>query len=712
MVLNSKNIFFVRHVLIFLIIFLMSIGIVSSAKVEQRVLDDINATGSSSVVVILNEDALVKKLPKLNVFSEASLRANVISSKRNLVRSNIQSVLSVLKKDEFNTRFKLETSSSFSGRITQKGLLKLRNNPKVKAILYDKTLTTLLSVSRGVINADQVNALVIGQHNITGEGVGICIVDSGIDYTHPDLGGCFGEGCKVRAGYDFYYDDNDPHDPAGHGTRVAGISAANGTVTGVAPLAHLLALKSMNNNNPASGTDASIAAGIDWCVNNSLQYNISVISISIGDNGQYNSSTCPVSSYMIENSLVSAHDAGIFVSVASGNNGYSAGISYPACSPNVISVGASDNSDNMASFTNTGELLDILAPGVSIVTTQTGGGSLSDSGTSMSAPHVAGATALFIQSRREYGFSDYTPQQVEDIFKNSTSVKISDSGYNFSRLDILSAVQESIFIGGEQIPLYSDYLSFPETTNIMALPNLTDVVSLTLSNDNAKVIWNNKVNIEGSNLNSDVIFGNKFVYVNSSKLDSSMNSSALVTLKGVDCSYDKVIFYSDDAYTYDDIVLEKKVCDFCTDIDCNDGTLSFTVSHFTGFSSFGNANLTINNNGPRYPGESISFYAYYVNSTSGEFITSAECNISFSDNFAQVYPMDELTDRYEFNYTFLTGGTYTYNVTCAQSDFSIITSSDVVGIYSSNSVPEFSSVAMVIAVFGVLFGFYFIREKY
>src|SRR3989338_1423019 len=104
------------------------------------------------------------------------------------------------------------------------------------------TLNSLMD-SVPLINADDVWLLdedgndcsVSGKECLTGKGVSIAIIDTGVDYTHPDLGGCFGEGCKVIGGYDFSDNDNDTMDYHGHGTHVAATAAGNGVLKGVAP---------------------------------------------------------------------------------------------------------------------------------------------------------------------------------------------------------------------------------------------------------------------------------------------------------------------------------------------------------------------------------------------------------------------------------------------------------------------------------------------
>ncbi|HWJ06205.1 MAG TPA: S8 family serine peptidase, partial [Steroidobacteraceae bacterium] len=113
----------------------------------------------------------------------------------------------------------------------------LRKLPYVRAVYPDVTVRAVLAESVPLIGADQVWT----QLGVTGAGVRVAVIDTGIDWSHRDLGGCFGAGCKIVGGYDFVNHDADPRDDHGHGTHVAGIVAAQGPgVKGVAPGAQLL----------------------------------------------------------------------------------------------------------------------------------------------------------------------------------------------------------------------------------------------------------------------------------------------------------------------------------------------------------------------------------------------------------------------------------------------------------------------------------------
>jgi subtilisin family serine protease len=235
---------------------------------------------------------------------------------------------------------------------------------------------------------------------VTGEGVTVAVIDTGIDYTHPSLGGGFGSGKKVIGGYDFVSNDDDPMDESGHGTAVAGVIAAdpytvNGvTYQGVAPDAKLVALRVGTEN---SISDANIERALQWVVANYKSYNISVVNLSLGSGNFRNASTNSV----LADEFAQLHDLGIFVAAASGNSNDQIsgpidqdGVAYPAADPNVLAVGAVDANDVITSWTQRGDELDILAPGVDIVMPQRGGGYVTEDGTSFASPYVAGAAAL------------------------------------------------------------------------------------------------------------------------------------------------------------------------------------------------------------------------------------------------------------------------------------------------------------------------------
>ncbi|MQA77582.1 MAG: S8 family serine peptidase [Streptosporangiales bacterium] len=165
-----------------------------------------------------------------------------------------------------------------------------------------------------------------------GAGQTVAILDTGIDYTHPDLGGGFGEGHKVVGGYDFANGDADPVDDNGHGTHVAGIVAAEGDVTGVAPEANLMAYKVLDRRG--SGTSSAIIAGLEAAVAPTNPHRAGVVNMSLGG---YGDGTDPLGQ-----AASAAVRAGAVVVASAGNAGPGAQtVSTPAAADGVLAVGAS-----------------------------------------------------------------------------------------------------------------------------------------------------------------------------------------------------------------------------------------------------------------------------------------------------------------------------------------------------------------------------------
>ncbi|MDA8244746.1 MAG: S8 family peptidase [Elusimicrobia bacterium] len=209
-----------------------------------------------------------------------------------------------------------------------------------------------------------------------GKGVKVAIVDTGMDYTHPDLA------AHYKGGYNEVTNTGDPMDDHGHGSHVAGTIGAvrdgNGVV-GIAPEADLYAVKVLDKNG--SGQYSWIVAGIEWAI----EHHMDVINMSLGGK----SGTDALAQVMKK-----AKEAGVTVVCAAGND--SGPVNYPAKYPEAIAVSASDSSDKLAYFSSKGPEIAVIAPGVNIYSVKKGGGYTSMSGTSMASPHVAGLAALAI----------------------------------------------------------------------------------------------------------------------------------------------------------------------------------------------------------------------------------------------------------------------------------------------------------------------------
>ena len=255
--------------------------------------------------------------------------------------------------------------------------------------------------------------------------------------------------------------DQDPMDVEGHGTHVAGIAAANGTIKGVAPDAYIMMIKA--GNSSGSLFDDDIIKGLQWCTDNSSIYNISVISMSLGG-GSYanNCDTDPLTSYIQD-----AVDKNISVVVSTGNEGSTTQIGAPACVTNATPIGSIRKNDATMDY-NRNSLVQLVAPGVSINSTYlTASGYGSLSGTSMAAPHVSGIIALMGQYL-SLSRQTKTPQQIETILNNTGKI-IYDSGsnLNYSRVNAYLAIL-SLDATTPNVTLIS-----PTDNNVTSLSNQT-----------------------------------------------------------------------------------------------------------------------------------------------------------------------------------------------------------------------------------------------
>jgi subtilisin len=208
-----------------------------------------------------------------------------------------------------------------------------------------------------------------------GKAIKVAVLDTGIDYTHPDLG------INYRGGDSFVEGESDPMDYNGHGTHCAGTIAAAFTgrgVVGVAPSAYLYAVKVLSRTG--SGAWSNLIAGIDYAVNDR---EARILSMSLG------AASAPMA---VQAMCDMAYSKGALLVAAAGNAGGPVGA--PAAFDSVLAVSAIDEAGTIAAFSNRGPEIELCAPGVQVLSTAPGGGYRRLNGTSMACPHVAGAAAV------------------------------------------------------------------------------------------------------------------------------------------------------------------------------------------------------------------------------------------------------------------------------------------------------------------------------
>lgn len=232
---------------------------------------------------------------------------------------------------------------------------------------------------------------------ITGNGVKVAVLDTGISLTHPDL--------KDRISTDCSYNTIDPsktpEDLNGHGSHVAGTIAASNNgigVVGVAPRATLCAVQVLSASG--WGYCSDIIEGLSWVIGKGIK----VANMSYGG-----SDLCSGE----KEALDSADAAGVTLVAAAGNN-YGGAVDYPANHDKVIAVTAINNSNGFASFSSQGDAVDLAAPGVAIPSTYKKAGYKTLSGTSMAAPHVSGVAALVLEKN-----SSFAPANVRNCLQST-----------------------------------------------------------------------------------------------------------------------------------------------------------------------------------------------------------------------------------------------------------------------------------------------------
>lgn len=296
----------------------------------------------------------------------------------------------------------------FSANLSESALAKIKNNPRVAFVSEDREVsiqkrpTRTPTPTQSPVQTIPTGINRVNAENLTnkGNGVHVAVIDTGIDLDHPDLIGNIAGG-KNCNGTGTSYDDGN-----GHGTHVAGtIAASNNTigVVGVAPEARLWGVRVLNNSG--SGTWSQIICGLDFVTANAPANGgpITVANLSLGGSGESDNNCGNTNADALHKAICRTRDAGVTIVVAAGNSAVNASTQVPSAYDDaVITVSALadydglSGNDSFASFSNYGLVVDLGAPGTSIISTWMGGGYNTISGTSMASPHVAGAVALFI----------------------------------------------------------------------------------------------------------------------------------------------------------------------------------------------------------------------------------------------------------------------------------------------------------------------------
>ena len=313
--------------------------------------------------------------------------------------------------------------------------------PGVASVSLDFGGSGALEETIPIIGADQRHAVGNG-----GAGVTIAVLDSGADSDHPDLvddllpiQACFGDNNGAIDGQGFCPNGSDrqqgigsAEDDAGHGSHVTGIITSAGIVgsPGSAPDAEIISIKVTEATTFSGSFDffSEILAALDWIIVNNDTLGVDIINMSLVTNATY-VGDCDSALPAAADAFATLRSIGITPFASSGNNGGSR-MTAPACFSDVISVGATDDADNVANFTDSNTSTDVMAPGRDVISSAIGGGLISASGTSFASPHAAGCAALLLEAGEAT-----TPNAIEAALEASTVTVTDARGVNFPRID-------------------------------------------------------------------------------------------------------------------------------------------------------------------------------------------------------------------------------------------------------------------------------------
>jgi cysteine-rich repeat protein len=415
------------------------------------------------------ERALERPLPAAGLRIAVALRDEGLpppgAARRAAVHARQQRALDAIPAASFDLGRRYESVNGFAGRAQRAAVEALLAHDGTAFVYLDGTVQATLQQGAGLVGASAAHA-----NGATGSGVRVAVLDTGIDSDHPHLVDdlvaqqCFCDNhpspnrgcCPNRKATQANAEDDE-----GHGTSVAGIiTSSRAAGPGIAPDAEIVAVKVLDSGGGGSWSD--IAAGLDWVLTNRASLGIRVVNMSLGDGSEIDDpSLAPCTGTNTANAIASLHADGVSVFVSSGNDGHDEGIAFPACVAEAISVGGvydaavgpvswcgnaqctttlcTDDptaADTFVCHSNSGGLLDLLAPDWRTDTTALGGGTEGFGGTSASSPYAAAQAALLLEVD-----GTLTPEDVRSLLStHGTAVVNPDNGLSFTRSDVAAAL--------------------------------------------------------------------------------------------------------------------------------------------------------------------------------------------------------------------------------------------------------------------------------
>jgi hypothetical protein len=391
---------------------------------------DVMENGALAATAVAAENESVRYIIEVDAPASSVLRhaMDKTAAGASALRSDVKARIAAVSPEIRTLREFTHVVNGFCIEARRSHLAAVRNLAGVRRVVEDVKVSSLPVASAAA--ASPVASPLVGV--ASGKGVKIGIIDTGIDYLHEALGGGFGAAYKVCGGYDFVNNDSDPMDDNGHGTHVAGIIAGDSkTITGMSSGASVYAYKALDA--AGQGYMSTVIAALDRAVEDSVK----VINLSLG-------TSAGDPDDILSQAVDRAAASGIVVVVAAGNAGEYGSIGSPGAARGALTVGAVDSKNVPASFSSKGPVQknfgvkpEITAPGVSILSSKLGGGYVSMSGTSMSAPYVASLAGALIELH-----PGWTGAQIRDaIIESSQRLPYAVFIVGGGKADPLKAVQ-------------------------------------------------------------------------------------------------------------------------------------------------------------------------------------------------------------------------------------------------------------------------------
>jgi subtilisin family serine protease len=416
-------------------------GQASGALLGPGVREALEGAARARVVVAFRE-------PRASA-AQLALRAAEIGNLRS-------AILADLRPGDFEATHRWDLVPGMAGWITARGLERLLSDPDVTHVDLDTPAAAHMAEAVPLVHADEVTGM-----GVTGRGVTVAVLDTGVDTDHPDFSGrivdqaCFctsgGGGCCPGGGSEAK-GPGSAEDDNGHGTNVAGIIVGGGSVAprGMAPDATLVAIKVLDRSG--SGASSSIVSALDYVLKSRPE--VKVVNMSLGLSNLF-PGTCD-NAAAFTTGFASAINAlrarGTITFASSGNSANPGQIAVPGCIAAAVAVGAvydgeagsitlgctdsTTAADRVACFSNSSSAVDLLAPGAPSTSSGVNGGAITFVGTSQACPAAAGAAALLLSANSGAG-----PDRVEQALKE-TGVSVTDprNGLTFRRINVRAAV--------------------------------------------------------------------------------------------------------------------------------------------------------------------------------------------------------------------------------------------------------------------------------